>query len=1336
MSRGPIGPIPDGLDQGLVDLLTQMRFTLLRVSAAIKDGTFGSGSGGGGGTSIITVPSTGGGADPTPDLTPPPTPTGFDAVAGLDFVSTTTDAPIFSVGHGYWTTVIYGAKWPLDQPTAPTFTAAQPVTEFTGQVGDFSSDPNTRWCLWAKWKTRDGVQSVSPAGGVNGLQVTTGQDIGSLLELLTGQITASQLHATLNTRINLIDGSGPGTVDARLAAETAARIAALAQEASDRSAAITSEASARAASLLSEAGARLSADANLQSQINTVVAATGGDVSSVLAAIQTETTARTTADAAEAAARQTLATQMRGAYTGTDPSQLATGLVFNERAARVTAEGVIASSVTALQATVSSANSTQDAALTAEQTARASADAAEVAARQALSVKLTGTADPSAIGLGSLTSGLIFDERSARAAQDNALAQQITLLSAGASDQFDYARIWYFDAGVEGWSGQVAGAASAAVTTTNDTGWLKMVSASGTVSNAQVASPAALAIDGAKYTQVRARIQRVGTPTWEGAAYFLRNGDAPWQAGQFVAIAAPSFDTNGISVVTWDMPAAWSAATIDRIRLDLASSTTTTDYFRVDWVAIGRPSPGASAASLLDEALARAAADSAEVSARQTLSAKITGLTDPSGTTLGTLAAGLIFDERAARVTGDSANATSISNLQATVASNFNTLSSSITTEQTVRANADTANGNAIGAVSSSVTTLQSTVNGNTAAIQTEATTRATVDGYLGAQWTVRVDVGGRVVGFGISSTSSATAGPSSDFGVVADRFYIAPPLGTAGVSNISPFIVQATPTTINGQAVPAGVYMSTAFIRNGELTSAKIGVAAITSANILSLAADKITAGSLAVGQWIQSSSFVPTTGVGFRLDGGGGFEVRSTGGTRVFNLNASGTQPVLKVGSALEILANGTITIGDGSGNTLFASGTGLNVAAIAARGANALANGDFSVGMDGWTLVESFGIAVAESGINLNTTFALVPLGAPGNGTWYTRQIGNSGNAGHYYNHAGPPVAVEAGKRYVVSAYTGAHRCIVNLFLYGYDAAGAIVAASPNGGAQSGDAANVQEASAGSVLGNFKRLFDVWTVPAGVAYVRPVVRKFNTLPGQADSYAFTARVMVEEVQGAIATPSPWSPGRGIVPINAGNASTYIADGFFGRAVTAGLLSSDNFVPGNAGWGINRSGVAEFRNIVARGDIQASSIKADALNVISTLNIAGNAITIPSSGFIPGGIAGSSSFQDVVTATVVNTHTEIVPVTVTFSALQTYTDNLKATHFRLKKTGVGVIYDNGDVAGAFNVSPNFVITDALPAGGGPGSPSITQYTVEWVATDGTVFLLARSIVVLGVKR
>ncbi|MFB6347881.1 phage tail protein [Moraxella sp. ZJ142] len=110
------------------------------------------------------------------------------------------------------------------------------------------------------------------------------------------------------------------------------------------------------------------------------------------------------------------------------------------------------------------------------------------------------------------------------------------------------------------------------------------------------------------------------------------------------------------------------------------------------------------------------------------------------------------------------------------------------------------------------ITTLQTQVNGQTASIQQHATS---IDG-LKAQYTVKVDTGGRVSGFGLAS-----GGGVSDFAVNADKFYIAPPTGRG--KGITPFVVQTTTQTINGVRVPAGTYINDAFIKNGSINMLKI---------------------------------------------------------------------------------------------------------------------------------------------------------------------------------------------------------------------------------------------------------------------------------------------------------------------------------------------------------------------------------------------------------------------------------------------------------------------------------------------------------------------------------
>jgi hypothetical protein len=117
-----------------------------------------------------------------------------------------------------------------------------------------------------------------------------------------------------------------------------------------------------------------------------------------------------------------------------------------------------------------------------------------------------------------------------------------------------------------------------------------------------------LGIAANQYRQVRARVRKTGSPAWEGYCWWQATGDTTWDTAHRVSVPAPTFDANGFGVITFDL--AWNE-TINQIRLDLSAAQTATDYFELDMVAIGAPSPGASRAELLTEQSARSSGDAA-----------------------------------------------------------------------------------------------------------------------------------------------------------------------------------------------------------------------------------------------------------------------------------------------------------------------------------------------------------------------------------------------------------------------------------------------------------------------------------------------------------------------------------------------------------------------------------------------------------------------------------------------------------------------------------------------------------------------------------------------------
>ena len=126
------------------------------------------------------------------------------------------------------------------------------------------------------------------------------------------------------------------------------------------------------------------------------------------------------------------------------------------------------------------------------------------------------------------------------------------------------------------------------------------------------------------------------------------------------------------------------------------------------------------------------------------------------------------------------------------------------------------ANGDSV--ISERIDTVQTTVNSNTASIQTQ---QKSIDG-LNAQYTVKVDVNGRVSGFGLASSNT-----QSDFAIRADKFYIAPPSGTD--KGTSPFMVLTSPQVINGVTVPVGTYIKGDLIATGSITADKIDTRGLT---------------------------------------------------------------------------------------------------------------------------------------------------------------------------------------------------------------------------------------------------------------------------------------------------------------------------------------------------------------------------------------------------------------------------------------------------------------------------------------------------------------------------
>lgn len=170
-------------------------------------------------TDTVTIVKVYDGASATIDPTAPPTPTGLTVTAFLSHLLATWDPATFTMGHGYAGTVVYAAQVITGQ-SVPNFSTAKAVGSSATTAFAFAVDPGTTWAIWIKWQTNDGVLSVTPDGGTNGVQGTAtligtanlAADLITAAQLADGSVGAAQLVAGAITATKFANGLQPVTV--------------------------------------------------------------------------------------------------------------------------------------------------------------------------------------------------------------------------------------------------------------------------------------------------------------------------------------------------------------------------------------------------------------------------------------------------------------------------------------------------------------------------------------------------------------------------------------------------------------------------------------------------------------------------------------------------------------------------------------------------------------------------------------------------------------------------------------------------------------------------------------------------------------------------------------------------------------------------------------------------------------------------------------------------------------------------------------------------------------------------------------------------------------------
>ncbi|WP_143265694.1 phage tail tip fiber protein, partial [Azospirillum brasilense] len=424
------------------------------------------------------------------------------------------------------------------------------------------------------------------------------------------------------------------------------------------------------------------------------------------------------------------------------------------------------------------------------------------------------------------------------------------------------------------------------------------------------------------------------------------------------------------------------------------------------------------------------------------------------------------------------------------------------------------ARASALGSMSTRIDTVQTLADGNYAAIQEQA---LSIDG-LSAQYTVKVDVNGYVSGFGLATTAKDGV-PTSTFTVLAEKFEITAP----GGSKISPFVVQ------NGT-----VYLRSVVIGTGWIGDTHIGPNGIDAKH---LKASSVLTDSIRIG---SASGSTLSTVVSQAATGAQDPASRINAGSTTLDpgkIVVKGTRTLTAVGgwfyeNTTEInggaLRAGTVTAREVATGTLT-----VNQFAAFSTG-NDLTNSGFE---DGWACWDRAGYAsggaVRSFGVNQpnadwhiagGVTLSIHQPNATTGGYWEG-----------YYRHPASGwsyLPVHPGAPYEFSLYTGAQRCHVQVYLRWLDVNGVEVGVNAPEDAASWNRA---EALGGRVLSAYKRLWVKGAAPNNAAFAEPVIRKHDTVAGQADSWAFFALPLFGPCAPYATGPQPWQPG-GVTKITGG--------------------------------------------------------------------------------------------------------------------------------------------------------------------------------------------------------
>ncbi len=543
---------------------------------------------------------------------------------------------------------------------------AQLIAKVSGTTFSHNGlEDSVTWYYWVRAANKRGMLSAlnSPLA-----TVATTRDV---LSFLQNKITESELGQDLIADIN--SKAVATEVDAAIdeaKSETKAQVDDARTEAAN---AVKSAKEALSTAIDKETKDRAQAIANETTARNKAIA----DEASIRAtAISNEVTARTNAIAAEVEARTKAVA---------DEATARAKAVSDEAIARASAiTDSVAVEASNRAKAVSDATAALDAKISKEARDRASAvSALDIKTANAINTETLNRISSIEDEARARADALLQEKNNRQSEISNlstqvqtvneSLAQQISQIAAGTGEQFYSLKIWYFDTNSEGWTEDDGGTVPMSVT---DDGWLKSSN-----STASCRSPNNMVIDANAYRFLKLRIKKVGKPTWSGKLYWIGASEQGWSESRSLVIDEPEYDANGVATLTiHDID--WRASTtIRRFRFDFLKNQSDTNNLLIDWVAVGRPTPGAGMAALQDEKSARVDADAAEAANRNALAVQMRGSYE--GNDLSKVGSGLIFQEQLARVTADKAEAMARQSLETKVDDSVSNINKSLDTLNT-----------------------------------------------------------------------------------------------------------------------------------------------------------------------------------------------------------------------------------------------------------------------------------------------------------------------------------------------------------------------------------------------------------------------------------------------------------------------------------------------------------------------------------------------------------------------------------------------------------------------------------------------------------------------------